>query len=302
MSLASCAVVVVGSLHHDIVVKAPARPRKGETVTGDRWYPKFGGKGGNQAVAASSSGVEVRFVGAVGRDEMATYMLDHLDRCDIDTRFVAKSKTLKTGMSVAIIDGEGDYGAVIVSGANTGIEVEQLEPPAIWDGAKILVLQNEIPEATNILAATEARSKGMRVCLNAAPSRTLSKQFADLIDVLVVNAIEAEDICGIQVNSLAMAQIAATELAQLVPIAVVTAGGDGVAVALRDGESFALEAQPVELVSTHGAGDVFVGSLAAELAKGSGIRLATERANLAASKHVSKREMSESISDEASTG
>ena len=44
-------VVVVGSFHYDIMVDAPDRPRKGETIAGRSWAPELGGKGGNQAVA-----------------------------------------------------------------------------------------------------------------------------------------------------------------------------------------------------------------------------------------------------------
>ena len=71
-------VVVVGSLHYDIMVDAPDRPRKGETVTGYAWRPKFGGKGGNQAVAAAKAGAEVRMAGAVGTDEFGRFLLDAL--------------------------------------------------------------------------------------------------------------------------------------------------------------------------------------------------------------------------------
>ena len=67
-------VVVVGSLHYDIMVDAPDRPRKGETVTGYAWRPKFGGKGGNQAVAAAKAGAEVRMAGAVGADEFGRFL------------------------------------------------------------------------------------------------------------------------------------------------------------------------------------------------------------------------------------
>jgi len=63
--------LVVGSLHHDLMLDAPHLPRQGETVTGHRWYPKFGGKGGNQAVAAARAGTPVRLLGAVGDDTFA---------------------------------------------------------------------------------------------------------------------------------------------------------------------------------------------------------------------------------------
>ena len=51
MSPVNPAVLVVGSLHYDIVVEADHLPRRDETGVGHRWFPKFGGKGGNQAVA-----------------------------------------------------------------------------------------------------------------------------------------------------------------------------------------------------------------------------------------------------------
>ena len=72
-------VVVVGSLHHDIMVEAPDRPRKGETVAGYSWRPKFGGKGGNQARAAAAAGAQVRMVGAVGDDDFGRFLLKGLD-------------------------------------------------------------------------------------------------------------------------------------------------------------------------------------------------------------------------------
>ena len=78
------AVVVVGSLHYDIMVAAPDRPRKGETVAGLSWSPKFGGKGGNQALAAEGQGVPTAMVGAVGDDDFGAALLAGLDRGGVD--------------------------------------------------------------------------------------------------------------------------------------------------------------------------------------------------------------------------
>src|SRR5215211_1778207 len=167
-------VVVVGSLHYDIMVDAPDRPRKGETVTGYSWRPKFGGKGGNQAVAAAKAGADVRMAGAGG----------------VDASRVARLPGAGSGMSVAISDAGGDYGAVIVSGANLLVDPAALAEPGLWQGARALILQNELPDAINISAARAARTAGATVCLNAAPYRPLPGELAALIDVLVVNAIE----------------------------------------------------------------------------------------------------------------
>ena len=283
-------VVVVGSLHYDIMVDAPDRPMKGETVTGFAWRPKFGGKGGNQAVAAANAGAKVRMAGAVGEDDFGRFLLAHLAAGGVDRSWVATLPAADSGMSVAISDAEGDYGAVIVSGANLAIDLDALVDPALWVNAQSLILQNEVPDEVNVAAAHSARRAGATVCLNAAPYRELSQDLQGLVDVLIVNAVEAEQLCGMRVNDLASAARAAETLSQTFPSAVVTAGGGGVAGSQRGAEPIALSALPVELVSTHGAGDVFVGTLAATLATGGSLENSLQAANRAAASHVSAKQ------------
>ena len=282
-------VVVAGSLHYDIMIDAPDRPRKGETVTGYRWWPKFGGKGGNQAVAAAKAGARVRMAGAVGDDDFGRFLLRKLDDANVDSSRVAVVPGASSGMSVAISDAGGDYGAVIVSGANLGVQIQALADPDLWQGARTVVLQNEMSDVVNIEAARAARRVGATVCLNAAPYRALPNELAELVDVLVVNSIEAEQLGGSQVSNLATAVLAAERLSQLYPAVVVTAGGDGVAGCRRGETAVSLEALPVTLVSTHGAGDVFVGTLATALADGKPFVDCLRIANMAAATHVSTR-------------
>ena len=282
-------VVIVGSLHYDIMLDAPRRPRKGETVTGQAWRPKFGGKGGNQAVAAARAGAAARMIGAVGDDAFGGFLLDGLDAGGVDRSRVRVLPGAGSGMSVAISDAEGDYGAVIVSGANLAIAPQALGEAAAWRGARALILQNEVPDAVNVAAARAAKAVGARVCLNAAPARPLSPELAGLVDVLIVNSVEAEDLCGVVVDTLAAAGEAARVLAARFPTVVVTAGGDGVAGLGAGAAPILLSALPVELVSTHGAGDVFVGALAVSLAAEKPLPEALDAANRAAAAHVSRR-------------
>jgi ribokinase len=279
-------VVVVGSLHYDIMVAAPHRPAAGETVQGERWHPKFGGKGGNQAVAAAKAGVPVRMLGAVGDDAFGAFLRENLRQGGVDDAHVTTLPCLASGMSVAISDATGDYGAVIVSGANLEIDPARLEDDDLWAGVAMLVLQNEVTEGLNLAAALAAQARGVQVCLNAAPYRPLSPDLAAAIDILVVNALEAEALSGIAVGDIRGAGDAAHKLCQTFPMAVVTAGGDGVAVAEQDGESLTLPAEKVTLVSTHGAGDVFTGALAAALVSGVSLAEAARTANWTAARHV----------------
>ncbi len=277
------AVIVFGSLHYDIIVRGSARPRKGETVTGESWQPKCGGKGGNQAVAAAHAGVSAAMIGAVADDEFGRVLVENLAAKNVGHRFVRVAAGERTGMSVAIFDRDGDYGAVIVSGSNLTLgskDVEDANELFAPDG--VLVLQNEVHDVANAAAARAMQAAGGRVLLNAAPARMPSAELASLVDVIVVNAIEAELLASVPaVDGLRGALEAARILAATYPVAVVTAGGDGVACVSRHGE-FAIAAIKVKVVSTHGAGDEFTGVLAAELAKGQHIEAALRSANQAA--------------------
>ena len=283
------AVIVVGSLHYDIVVDAPNRPRKGETITGRSWAPKFGGKGGNQAAAARRQSVPTAMIGAVGDDGFGTALLAGLDRAKVDRTNVAVLSGIGSGMSVAIFDDDGDYGAVIVSGANLAIAPGHAGIGLLSQG-KVLVLQNEIPEVVNEVVARHARDLGVTTILNAAPARPFMTSLPHLVDILIVNAIEAEMLGGGDVSSLETAAGAAERLAAKFKSVVVTAGGDGVASFDRCGRAFKLPGIKVVVASTHGAGDTFVGTLAARMAVGDPFEVALSTANRAAAKLVSTPE------------
>ena len=192
-------------------------------------------------------------------------------------------------MSVAIFDDEGDYGAVIVSGANLAIAPGQMSD-ALLSRSKVLVLQNEIPELVNEAVARRAHERGLTIILNAAPARPFATSLPDLIDVLVVNAIEAEMLGGGRVSSLETAAQAAAALASRFRSAVVTAGGDGVACCGESGQRVTLPGLKVTVASTHGAGDTFVGTLAARLAFGDAMSAALTVANQEAAKLVATPE------------
>ncbi|PYE43323.1 ribokinase [Rhizobium sp. PP-F2F-G20b] len=285
-------VTVFGSLHYDIAVMGPSRPRKGETVTGTSWHPKSGGKGGNQAVSAARTGISTSMIGAVADDDFGRFLLANLERKGVDHTYVRRDASQSTGMSVAIFDDEGDYGAVIVSGSNLTLgEADVIGAREVLSKTTLLVLQNEIPDAANVVAAQAAKRAGGRVLINAAPARALSSDLQPLVDILVVNAIEAEMLAGVPVvETLEGALEAARKLSAMFPEVVVTAGGAGVAYASKNGAAIQIGAVKVHVESTHGAGDEFIGVLAADIASGSAMRNALVRANNAAAKLVGTKE------------
>jgi ribokinase len=284
-------VIVCGSLHLDIVVRAPGMPRVDETVVGHGWQQLCGGKGGNQAVQAARHGARTAMIGRIGKDGFGESLMNNLIAADVHSDAVRVDSTKSSGMSVAIQQDDGEYGAVIVSAANLEMDPERLAEDWVkLGGARVLVLQNEIPHAANVAAAKVARSNGAQVILNAAPARTLTSDLSDNVDVLVVNRVEAEMISGMTVIDRRTAVDAMSTLSSDARAVVITLGGNGLVVKNKSEPAVEIEALQVKVTSTHGAGDCFVGVLAACLAKGSDLLDACRIANESAAAFVSRRQ------------
>lgn len=280
-------VIVCGSLHLDIAVDAPHLPALDETAVGSAWRFVCGGKGRNQAAQAAAAGASVAMIGRVGPDAFGDQLLASLDAAGVDRSEVARDGAAGSGMSVAIIDASGGYGAVIVSGANLATKADSLAGSLQrLGGAPVLVLQNEVPEAVNLAAAQAAHAMGASVLLNAAPARPCGAALLACVDLLVVNRVEAAQMSGLPVSDRASAEQAGRALAQGRAV-IVTLGGDGLVLIEADGTAQAIAAEPVTVVSTHGAGDCFIGTLAARLAAGDTLPAACHAANHAAAVFVS---------------
>ncbi|WP_299045796.1 ribokinase [uncultured Tateyamaria sp.] len=274
-------VFVAGSLHWDIVVDAPRLPGLDETLMGHSVAYRFGGKGGNQAVAAARMGASVAMAGLVGRDDAGRRLRAMMDASGVDHTQVFESDQ-PSGMSVAIVDENGEYGAVVVSGANMRLVADNIVLPP---NLKVLLLQNEVPESVNLALAKRSRDTA-RVILNAAPARALPGDLLSCIDVLVVNRVEATALIGAEDGPLD-AEAAARAICAMGPMsAVVTLGAEGLVVADASGAE-RLSAFSVDTVSSHGAGDMFCGALAAEIAKGATVREACRFGAAAAALAVS---------------
>ncbi len=273
-------VVVLGALHLDVLIDTPRLPRRDETLMGSAVRYVQGGKGGNQAVAAARMGAATAMVGRVGDDAFGRTLRNALDSAGVDTTLVETVAGKASGMSSALVEPDGSYAAVVVSGANRTLGAETILP----DAFSILCLQNEVPELANLAAARTARRIGARVLLNAAPARRVPDALVELLDVLIVNRVEAADLTGE-----ADPTRAALRLRDRLPATatvIVTLGADGLIAVSEGARPLALPAPKVTQTSSHGAGDRFVGSLAAELSQGATLVDALSTAQAAAALHV----------------
>lgn len=292
-------VLVVGSLHRDVVVDAPRLPRLDETLPGSGFRLVLGGKGANQAVAAARMGARTAMAGRVGRDDFGDDLLAGLDSAHVDRTHVARDADAGSGMSVAIVTEGGEYGAVIVSGANLALRAEDALGAIRELKPRVLLIQNEIPAEANRAAAREAAMAGAAVVWNAAPAREPDDALIACVSVLLVNRVEAATMAGVPVASPDDAAAAARLLSAPTRDTIVTLGVAGAIHAATDGTLTPVPAIAVEARSAHGAGDMFAGALAARLAAGETVRDALSFATGAAALFVASAEEERAAIDAA---
>jgi ribokinase len=261
----------------DISVTVPRLPGPGSTVLGPDARFSPGGKGANQAVAASRLGADVHMVGCVGDDDFGHRLLDALAAEGVDPDRVRDVDGVSTGLAMIAVDESGENLITVAQGANHEVSAEDVTS-ALALPADALVISAEIPVPAILAALTEpvsptAKTSLIRI-LNLAPAPADAPAIvaaATSLDWLVVNESEAAAILGRPVEGLAEAAKAAVDLVAAGPRhAVVTAGAHGAALAPSPGPGGALTVPgfPVTAVDTVGAGDTFVGALAVALAAG----------------------------------
>jgi ribokinase len=263
-------IVIFGSINVDLTVPVPRLPQPGETVLGGEYALLPGGKGANQALAALRAGAEVVLAGAVGADSFAGIALDLLRREGVDTRLVQVLKQ-PTGCAAIMVLNDGENTIAVAPGANAKARSDQV-PDDLLGANTTLVAQMEVPPNETALLIRRLRACGGRSVLNLAPALPIDVGLFGEIDILVANEGEAAA-TGLDHRRLAY---------RLRQGLVVTRGAAGATAILRNGNTIEVPALKIEPVDTTGAGDTFVGVLAAALDLGSTLETALRRASAAA--------------------
>ena len=254
-------VVVVGSINMDLVAVAARFPAPGETISGERFVTVPGGKGANQAVAASRLGAEVSMVGKVGSDGFGDQLLAVLQQEGVDTRHVGRVEGA-SGVALITVSG-GENSIVVVPGANHALLPEDIAAAEeVLASADVILTQLEIPLATVQAVLAVAARHGVPVILNPAPAQPLPADLLAQCALITPNEHELGTVLGRPGEGMH------TLLPLLPGKVVMTHGKHGAWHARADGSLYHQPGFAVQAVDSTGAGDTFNGALAAFLPQG----------------------------------
>lgn len=272
-------IVVVGSCNIDITVECDRWAKPGETIFGNRLTVNPGGKGANQAVAAARLGAEVTMVGCIGDDVYGQLVQKTLKDNNVDATYVKVLAGENSG-TAHITVAENDNSIIVIKAANDLVSPELIDEA--WETIKqadMVLLQHEIPAATNAYVIEKCYEAGVPVLLNPAPVAPVPQELMDKVTYLTPNEHEA----AILFAGEGKADILDRNQGKV----IMTLGSKGVAYAEK-GQVYNVPGFKVQPVDTTGAGDTFNGAFAVARANGKNMYDSISFANAAAALSVQK--------------
>ena len=253
-------ILVIGSYNRDTVLRLARFPAPGETLTALGMAEFHGGKGSNQAVAAARAGGRVALITAIGDDAsgQAARALWAVEGIEAQAVQTARAPT---GAATILLDAAGENQIIIIPGANAELALL----PGFTPSADIAVALAQLETPQAVTAALFRALPGTRRILNVAPAAPILPELLATTDMLVLNETEAAILAQREAEPAALALALAAETMREV---IVTAGAAGAFWARPDG--IVIDAAPpsVAVADTTGAGDAFLGALAAFSAEG----------------------------------
>ena len=292
----SISITVFGSINMDLVVYSDVKPNDGETVFGNSFETFLGGKGANQAVAASKLGSEVYFVGKVGNDLFGQRLREKLIAQNVCTDLLGEFEGESGVALINVIESTSENQIIVIPGANSQTSSNQIDDKTL-SSTEILISQLEVlPEEIEKLFVRASNKNCYRI-LNAAPAIGFSKTLFNETDLLIVNEIELEILAKEKLEDTKIDSI--RKSVDLLPLAkhqsiVVTLGAEGVYVRTQTKDEY-IQGHKVNSIDTTGSGDCFIGAMASYLKDNRNLFDASVFANKAASISVTRKGASSSM-------
>lgn len=289
-------ICVIGSMNMDLVVNVDKIPIPGETRTGKSFATISGGKGANQAVAASRMGSEVFMVARVGDDIFAETLKNELAESKVNTDHVKAEKDSASGVALISVDEEGQNNIIVVPGANYSLTERSIDEASdAIEKSQIVVLQNEIPKETVSYTLSKAKKMGKITVLNPAPARELDDEDFKNIDFLIPNEHELESLTNEPAKTEEQLIMSAMKLIEKgTGHIIITLGENGCLYIGKDSQKH-FSAYKVKAVDSTAAGDSFIGGFCSSYEKDGDIEKAIDTGQKTAAMSVMKNGAQSSI-------
>lgn len=274
----------------DLVIRCQCLPAPGQTMLAHSSSEICGGKGANQAVAASRAGGAVTMIGRVGDDTFANRLVANLKDAGIQSEHVLRTNNCASGIAVVAVEDSGQNSIMVVPGSNARVSVDDIENArSVIESSSVVLLQLEIPVAAVEAAIRITRNAGVRVILDPAPAPDVWPDSFFEVDLLCPNESEAATFFGSPVKTVEQAEAAAR--------AMNAKGAANVAITLGEKGTLLFDGQKVHFVSPYpiiavdstAAGDAFAGALAVYWAEHHNLIDAVRFGNAAGALSASRR-------------
>ncbi|MDU1540727.1 MAG: ribokinase [Paraclostridium sp.] len=272
-------ICVIGSINMDLVVNVDEMPKKGQTLIGSNFKEVPGGKGANQAVAASRLGANVCMVGKVGSDGFGQNLLNQLKNNNVDTKYIQIEEGA-SGVALITVDKNAENAIVVSPGANFKLAQKDIDNciDAIKE-SNVVVIQLETPIDTIKYALEKSKELDKFTILNPAPAVKLGDDIIKNVDLLTPNETELEILSGVSINNeddiLKAAQVM---LEKGVKKLIVTLGSKGSLYIDKENKIFK-KSYKVDAIDTTAAGDSYTGAIAVSLSQGKNVEDAIDFAS-----------------------
>ncbi len=279
-----------------MTIQTDVLPQVGDIVAGGRFRICPGGKGANEAIAASRLGGSVSLITKTGNDLFGRQAKQMFSSEGIRTDYIFSDANNPSGVALIMVNNAGEKYISLAQGSITTLSLEEIDKTRseIMD-AKVLLIELETPIETALYAARIASESGVPVIINPSPQQTLPDELFSLASIMIPNRSEASKLTGVDVNDFDSAEEAARKLADKgVETVIITMGHRG-ALMLRDGETHVIEAFDADVKDTSGAGDVFCAAVCVAISENKDLLSAMKMASAAAALQVSRDGMMDAI-------
>ncbi len=279
-----------------MTIQTDVLPQVGDIVAGGRFRICPGGKGANEAIAASRLGGSVSLITKTGNDLFGRQAKQMFSSEGIRTDYIFSDANNPSGVALIMVNNAGEKYISLAQGSITTLSLEEIDKTRseIMD-AKVLLIELETPIETALYAARIASESGVPVIINPSPQQTLPDELFSLASIMIPNRSEASKLTGVDVNDFDSAEEAARKLANKgVETVIITMGHRG-ALMLRDEETHIIEAFDADVKDTSGAGDVFCAAVCVAISENKDLLSAMKMASAAAALQVSRDGMMDAI-------